>query len=68
MAYFGCGRKALFYKGLSEVLFHFRRYFKNLCKLYKKYLEKSLLFILLYKGNIIYDGVCFITVNKLKDI
>jgi len=68
MAYFGCGRKALFYKGLSEVLFNFKRYFKNLCKLYKKYLEKSVLFILLYKGNLIYDGVYFITVNKLNDI
>lgn len=66
MAYFGCGRKALLYKGLSEVLFHFRRYFKSLCKLHKKNLEKSVLFILLYKGNTIYDGVYFITVNKLK--
>lgn len=53
MAYFGCGRKALLYKGLSEVLFHFRRYFESLCKLYKKDLEKSVLFILLYKGNVI---------------
>ena len=37
-----------------------------MCKLYKKYLEESLLFILLYKGNAIYDGVYFIIVNKLK--
>lgn len=66
MAYFGCGRKALFYKGFSEVLFHFRRYFESLCELYKKELEKRLKFILLYKGNAIYDGVYFITVNKLK--
>lgn len=66
MAYFGCGRKALLYKGLSEVLFHFRRYFESLCELYKKELEKRLKFILLYKGNAIYDGVYFIMVNKLK--
>lgn len=66
MAYLGCRRKALFYKGLGEVLFHFRRYFESLCELYKKELEKRLKFILLYKGNIIYDGVCSITVNKLK--
>ena len=32
----------------------------------KKKLEKSVLFILLYKGNVIYDGVYFIMVSKLK--